>query len=201
MILRIDYSIGALAGFLAGVFLIPTLINLGLRIPWILMAVPLVIPPVFALGVWLAGKLARWLPFMTQLGKFVAVGFLNTAIDFGILNLLSMATGITSGFVIGGVNAPGFAVAVVNSYFWNQRWVFKGRSTGEGTFHDFPKFLTVMLVGLVLNSGIIFFLTTYIAAPFGFFENLWLNIAKACATAVVLGWNFLGLKFLVFRQT
>lgn len=199
MITKIDYSIGALVGFLAGVFLIPTLINLGLRTQWILMAVPLVVPPVFAMGVWVSGILARRLSFFAQLGKFIAVGFLNTAIDFGILNLLSMATGITSGFVIGGVNAPGFAVAVMNSYFWNQFWVFKGRSEGEGMFHDFPKFLTVMLIGLALNSGIIFFLTTYVPPFFGLAGTAWLNVAKAFATAIVLGWNFLGLKFLVFK--
>ena len=199
VITKIDYSIAALVGFLAGVFLIPTLINLGLRTQWILMVVPLLVPPVFVFGVWLSGKLSRWLPFMTQLGKFMAVGFLNTAIDFGILNLLSMATGITSGFEIGGVNAPGFAVAVINSYFWNQFWVFKGRSQGEGMFHDFPKFLTVMLIGLTLNSGIVFSLTTYVPPFFGLAEKVWLNVAKAIATAIVLAWNFPGLKFLVFR--
>ncbi|MBI2121985.1 MAG: GtrA family protein [Candidatus Sungbacteria bacterium] len=199
MISKLDYSIAALIGFLAGVFLIPTLINVGLRTQWILMIIPLVIPPVFALGVWISGILARRLAFMAQFGKFVAVGFLNTAIDFGILNLLSMATGITSGFVIGGVNAPGFAVAVINSYFWNQLWVFKGKNAGEGMFHDFPKFLTVMLIGLAINSGIIFALTTYIMPPFGLGETLWLNVSKAFATIFVLVWNFLGLKFLVFR--
>ena len=82
-----------------------------------------------------------------------------------------MATGITSGFEIGGVNAPGFAVAVINSYFWNQFWVFKARIRGEGMFHDFPKFLTVMLIGLTLNSGIVFSLTTYVPPFFGLAEK------------------------------
>lgn len=199
MIIKIDYSIGALAGFLAGVFLIPTLLHLGLRIQWVLMLVPLAVPPVIALGVWLGGKLANRFAFFAQLSKFVAVGFLNTAIDFGILNLLSMTTGIASGFILGGVNAPGFAAAVVNSYFWNQLWVFRGRSRDEGMFHDLPKFLVVVFIGMFLNSGIVVFLTTYVAPWGGLNETIWLNVSKVIATALVLTWNFLGFKFLVFK--
>jgi len=195
---RIDYLIAALVGFLVGVFAIPTMVNLGIHSRVILFVLPLVIPPLWILGVWLGGFLGRWLPFMTLLGKFVAVGFLNTSIDFGILNILSMVSGITKGFIVGGVNIPGFAAAVMNSYFFNKFWVFKDRGD-KGIFDDFPTFMAVTIAGLFLNSTVVILITTYSSPLFGASESTWLNFAKAFAAVVSLGWNFLGYKFFVFR--
>ena len=81
------------------------------------MALPLIAPILFVIGFWVGKFLARWFAFFEQLSKFIVVGFLNTAIDFGMLNLLSATTGITSGIVLGGVNVPGFSVAIANSFF------------------------------------------------------------------------------------
>lgn len=195
-----DYAIGALIGFMAGIFLLPTVINLGLRDLGVLAAVPIVFPPLFLLGIWLGKFLSRWLLFLVQFSKFATVGFLNTAIDFGVLNLLSMATGVTAGFVLGGVNIPGFSLAIVNSYFWNKLWVFGDRGN-ENVLHDFPKFLGVTFIGLLINSALIVLTTTYIPPLFGVGESAWLNMAKAAATAVSLIWNFTGFKFLVFKTS
>ncbi len=199
VITKQDYTIGALVGFLAGVFVIPTAFNVGIKSPLILALLPLVIPPVFVFGVWFGKFLSRWIPFFAQFGKFAAVGFLSATIDFGILNILSNLTGITAGFIIGGVNVPGFSVAVVNGYLWNKLWVFQDRDP-EGLFHDFPKFLAVTTTGLFLNSGIVILITTYIPPLFLLGGAAWLNVAKVAATAVILVWNFAGYKFVVFRK-
>lgn len=200
MIIKQDYAIAALIGFFIGIFALPTLINLGIKGRVFLIILPMVTAILFACGVWAGGMLARRFSFFAQFSKFVAVGFLNTAIDFGILNLLSLATGITGGLQVGGVNIPGFSVAVVNGYLWNQLWVFRARSEGEGLFHDFPKFLAVTIVGLAINSGIIVMATTYIHPFSGVGKETWLNLAKVAATAISLFWNFTGYKFLVFRK-
>lgn len=193
---RQDYAISALVGFLTGTFVIPTLVNLGIRSWLILIPLPLAAAIVFFIGIWFAGVLSRWLAFLSQLGKFIAVGFLNTTIDFGVLNILSVATGITSGFLVGGVNVPGFIAAVINSYFWNKFWVFRG---GGGAATDFPKFIAVSVGGLLLNSGVVVLATTYVPIFPGFGSSAWLNSAKFFATVLVFIWNFLGYKFLVFR--
>ena len=200
MIQKIDYSIAVLVGFLTGVFLVPTAINLGFKSYTVLFLLPIAIPVLFAVGIWLGGFLSRWLAIMRQFSKFAAVGFSNTAIDFGILNLLSMATGVTAGLQIGGVNVPGFVASVLNSYFWNQNWVFKGRESGEGVLHDFPKFLAVSVTGLLINSGIIILGTNFSGILGDFSAVTVLNISKVVATGVVLMWNFIGYKFLVFRK-
>lgn len=195
---RIDYAIAALIGFLVGVFAIPTLINLAVRERAVLALLPLILPPLWVGGVWLGGALGRYFPFMTQFGKFAAVGLLNTAIDFGTLNLLSVVTGITAGFVIGGVNIPGFSVAAFNSYLWNKFWVFRGRGA-VGIFSDFPKFLAVAVAGVLINGTVV--VTITLLPPFaGVNPTAWLNFSKAVATAITFAWNFIGYKFLVFRS-
>lgn len=201
-----DYYIAAIVGALTGIFAIPTFFHLGLRNPFIFLFFIVIISALWPFGVWLGIFLSRWLPFMAQVGKFVAVGFLNTAIDFGVLNLLSYLSGVTAGFIIGGVNIPGFIVAVSNSYLWNKFWVFKSES-GEGPpagraglFHDFPIFFAVSAVGLLLNSGMVILITTFVSPPFAVGAEAWLNIAKVVATVVSLIWNFLGFKFLVFKK-
>lgn len=195
---KTDYAIAFLIGFFAGIAAVPTAYALGSRDPFVLLALPWIGAAVILFGVWLGAVLSRRMPFFWQLGKFGAVGILNTAIDFGVLNLLSVASGVTAGFVVGGVNLPGFAAAVVNSYLWNKLWVFQNRQLGERLFADFPKFFGVTLVGVAINSGFVILLTTYVTVLGGFDAGARLNIAKVVATAVTLIWNFVGYKFFVF---
>ncbi len=196
---KIDYAIAGLAGFLAGVALVPTAYAVGVQSPAALLVLPWIGALCIVFGVWLGGFLSRWMPIFAQLGKFGTVGILNTAIDFGVLNLLSKALGITAGFILGGVNMPGFAIAVVNSYFLNKLWVFRDRQHGESLMRDFPGFFAVTFIGVALNSGLIIVLTTYAPLLSGVAPSLRLNLAKASATLVTLIWNFLGYKLIVFR--
>lgn len=192
-----DYRIAAIVGLLTGIFAIPTFANVGLGGTATYLALVIGIPVLWVFGVWLGGFLSRWLPFMAQFGKFATTGFLSAAIDFAALNTLSRLSGITAGLIIGGVNVPGFGLAVFNSYLWNRLWVFK-QVPGEGVFHDFPKFLAVTIFGLFLNSAIVIAVTTYVGPQFGFGAEAWLNLSKVFANALVLIWNFIGYKFVVF---
>ena len=196
---KTDYAIGGLIGFFVGIFAIPTLYNLGIKDAMILLAVPWAGAVTGFVGIWIMYFFARKIAVLAQFGRFFAVGALNTVIDFGILNLLSRATGIAAGFLLGGVNVPGFLVAVVNSYLWNKLWVFK-----EGTNNllaAFPKFFAVTLMGLLVNSGIVIFFTTYLAPSTGLPPNIALNIGKLLATVISLAVNFLGYKFFVFQKS
>lgn len=197
-ITRRDYLIAAVVGILTAAFAIPTLINIGLARPSVIIGIFAAIPILWVAGVWLGGFLGQWFSFFIQFGKFATIGFLSAAIDFGVLNILSYASGLTAGFLVGWINAPGFALAVVNGYLWNRLWVFR-QQPGEGLFRDFPKFLAVTVSGLFLNSGIVVFATTYVPPQFGAGPEAWLNIAKVAANAVILIWNFVGYKIFVFK--
>lgn len=224
MITKTDYALSFLIGFFAGMFFIPTAVNVGFKHPVILLAAPWVIGIASLIGIWVGALLSRVKPFFLQLAKFAVVGMLNTAIDFGVLNAISLLSGVTKGFVIGGVNVPGVAIAVLNAYLWNKLWVFapleapsglnrtlnqnNNRQSsklltghqGESVFHDLPKFLAVSGIGILVNSSIVTLLTTYVPHIAGLSDEAWLNAAKVMATGVSLVWNFTGYKFLVFRS-
>lgn len=199
MTTRNDYLISILIGFFVGIFIIPVLLNIGIRNQFILLALPWVVAVSACIGMWITGGiLAKKFIFIHQFAKFAVVGVLNTAIDFGVLNFISLITGVTSGFIIGGVNVPGVALAIMNAYFWNKFWVFKSRGEG-GMFNDFPKFLLISGIGIIINSSIVIFATSY---PIGSMNpKTWLNFAKVLATVFSFIWNFLGYKFIVFKSS
>ncbi|MBU1563790.1 GtrA family protein [Patescibacteria group bacterium] len=136
--------------------------------------------------------------FIKQFSKFVVIGFINTALDFAILNLLMWWTGIYSGSWIILLNIVSFSIAVFNSYFWNKYWTFKDKDKIEAK--EFSQFVIVTLIGLAINSSIIFEVTTLISPMFGLSPELWANLAKAAATGFSLIWNFAGYKFFVFKK-
>lgn len=136
---------------------------------------------------------------VSQFSRFVAVGLINTAIDFAVLNILSFTTGIHSGTGLIVINSISFLTAVTNSYFMNKYWTFgvrDGIRTAEAS-----KFLSVSLVGLVINSGIVYGISTFIMSPLPQIgPALWENFAKVVATGVSLIWNFIGYKLFVFKK-
>lgn len=211
MLTKTDYAIAGLIGFFAGMFVIPVLYNIhyasaghlipfaiDLRNPFLLLSLPWILAIGAVVGMGVMGLLGRKSPFFIQFGKFAVVGVLNTAIDFGILNIISIVTGVTSGIVIGGVNIPGVAIALTNAYFWNKYWVF-GNRDNKGALHNVPTFLLVSGLGVLGNSGIVIFATLY-PPIVSMSASVWLNMAKLFATVFSLVWNFIGYKFIVFRS-
>jgi putative flippase GtrA len=131
-----------------------------------------------------------------QFGKFFAVGTLNTAIDFGTLNLLSWLTGIYGGVRLAPINVAGVLLALTNSYLLNKHWTFKASARPR---RDVGRFVLVSLIGVGLNTALVVALTHTVTRPAGLTPQLWENVAKALATGGTLLWDFLGYKFLVFR--
>jgi putative flippase GtrA len=143
----------------------------------------------------IAHRIGKKYSFLWQIAKFAFVGVLNTAIDFGVLNALIALTSITAGIAIIGLNAISFSIAVINSYFWNKRWVFSLGKKG-----NFVTFLTVTLIGLSINTGTVYILTTYLGPDSTSSQTQWANLAKVIATCFSLIWNFVGYKLIVFKK-
>src|SRR5690348_3715899 len=118
---------------------------------------------------------------VAQFLRFVVVGIINTAINFIVLNLLSYIFHVTKGENIIWITAVAFIVATTNSYFMNKLWAFKDKSTGDGGRKP-TLFLLVSLIGLAINAGIVYLITTYLHPLFGLSGQLWLNAAAVVAT-------------------
>jgi len=208
MIRKKDFLLAGIAGFFTALFLLPTFKNARIaQIGYIYAGLIIGLPLLWMLALIVGRFLNRWLSWIYQFVKFCIIGLLNAAIDFGVLNLLSLYTGLTSGFIIGGVNVPGFIVAAANSYFWNKFWVFAPASESlekkeerKTNYGDIITFIPVVVSGTVINSAIVVFISTYIHPLFGLSGAQWLNISKLIASAIALAWNFIGFRLFVFKS-
>ena len=95
-----------------------------------------------------------------QLFKFACIGALNTAVDFVILNFLTISLGITGGLKLGLINVVGVVIAILQSYYWNRVWAFAVDS-GVSLLKQFIRlvlvgglgFLTFVAVLVGVNLG------------------------------------------------
>ena len=122
--------------------------------------------------------------FLTKFLKFCVVGFSGTAIDFGLTWLCKEIFKVPKFLA----NAIGFVVAATSNYILNRTWTWG--STNEQVGVEYVKFFAVSLIGLGLNTLILYV----------FNEKLKLNfyLSKVIATGVVMLWNFFANNFFTF---
>jgi putative flippase GtrA len=133
-----------------------------------------------------------------QFIKFLLVGVLNTGIDFGVLNLLMLSTGIISGIYYSVFKAISFICSVTNSYIWNKKWTFKrGKSLEK---KEFSKFFIISLMAFGVNIGVASILVNIIGPVGGISSYVWANISALAATGFTTLINFFGYKYLVFKD-
>ena len=65
---------------------------------------------------------------------------------------------------------------------------------------NFITFGIVTLIGLAINSGIVYAITTFVPPTFVDSQKLWANLAKVLATGISLIWNFTGYRLIVFKK-
>lgn len=88
----------------------------------------------------------QWSGFM-QFVKFCLVGVSNTAISLIVYYVFVIIS--KDLYIIG--NAVGFVVSVLNSYFWNSKFVFKKQNEkGKTLAKTFAAYGTNLLIGTVL---------------------------------------------------
>lgn len=119
-----------------------------------------------------------------QIAGFGIVGIIATVIDFGIMNLLHYGCNVN----ILASNTAGFVVSVIFNYVASMKYVFSHRD-GMSKRREFVIFVILSVIGLLLNDGIVLALNRGLA--------LEANIAKICATALVMVYNFISRKLLL----
>ena len=117
--------------------------------------------------------------------KFGLVGVLNTLINWIIFALLNF---IGVYYIVANVIA--YVIATANSYIWNSKWVFKYnvKNKKETT----AKFVILNLIGLGLNTGILYLLVDMVG-----FNKL---IALVITTGIVMIINYIVNKLWVFKE-
>ena len=117
--------------------------------------------------------------------KFGLVGVLNTIINW-ILFILLNSMGVY--YIISNIIA--YSISTLNSYLWNSKWVFK--YTGDNVNQTTFKFITLNIIGLVLNTIILFLLVDIIKLP--------KIISLIITTGIVMILNYFINKLWVFKK-
>jgi putative flippase GtrA len=125
------------------------------------------------------------LSFILKMIKFGLVGCLGMMIDFGTTWICKEKLRWNK-YV---ANSCGFTLAVVSNYSINRRWTFT--SSNQFWVKEFIIFVTVSLIGLLLNTGFLYFFHQKKDKNF-----YW---AKLLAILIVFIWNFLANNFFTFK--
>jgi putative flippase GtrA len=200
-----DIFLSFVCGFFAGVFLTVVIKNPHVDefkkladLGGLLWLLPFFLAVAFSSGVLIVKVIFKRIKIFFQFVKFAETGVLNTFIDMGVYNGLVWFSGVTSGLGIIPINVLSFSCATINSYFWNKHWTFDNKEKAKA--REFVQFLAVSLVGMGINTFIVFFGTTFFFPFGGLSSGAWLNLVKVGAILVSMIWNFLGYKFIVFRK-
>jgi dolichol-phosphate mannosyltransferase len=112
-----------------------------------------------------------------RLGKFLVVGgtgvVLNNAALFALYQILRLPLVIASALAV--------TLAIVNNFVLNDRWTF-GRRTPS--LRRFGRFGVVSLGGLLISTGVLWVLVTYLSVQY--------LVANLVGIALATGWNFVG---------
>lgn len=125
--------------------------------------------------------------------RFVAVGGINTIIDFGLLFALS-----TLGLPVLIANIFSTTTAFCFSFFANKKYTFK--TTDTNVKRELFLFIVVTLFGLWILQTIVIKLVIMSFSGIHLSDNAALFIAKVIATMVTLVWNYVMYSRVVFKK-
>ncbi len=127
-------------------------------------------------------------PTVQQFSRFIAIGFLNTGLDWAtFFALTSWVPFFTKHILV--ANAISFAIGFTNSYIFNRRWTFKSQDARVG--RQLTVFLLINLAGLGISQTILG--TVYAATE----SRL---LSKAIAVALTLFWNYFAGRSFAFKK-
>lgn len=177
------------------------------------VVLPIIFPIACLIFIYLASIISKKVKVAYEVAKFILVGGLNTLVDWGVLSFLILTfkhSGVDSNKVLFEVfsiaiilytllKAISFIVATTNSYIWNKFWTFK-RKTTEKLGREFMQFITISIIGFLINVIIASSVFKFIPLLGGLNIEQWALVSAAIASIIALAWNFVGYKFIVFNK-
>lgn len=94
---------------------------------------------------------------MRQFVRFMGIGFLNTAVDFAVLNLFAAKFQVYEGAGVAAINTISFTAAVLHSFFWNKYWAFgKAAQDRTGATSNLGQFVTAAVLGAAIIGAVLY---------------------------------------------
>lgn len=125
--------------------------------------------------------------WFAQLFRYTIVGGLAFVVDYGLLFILTeyfhfhYLLSATISFIAG----------LVVNYMISTRWIFR-HSKLENRMMEFVIYSLIGVIGLLVNNAMLYLLTDYLHIHYMF--------SKLITAAVVMGWNFVGRKVILFKS-
>lgn len=121
-----------------------------------------------------------------QMFRYLFVGGLSFLVDYGVLYLLT----------VNGLNylisaTVSFVLGLVVNFILSKIFVFKSQAN-VNSFFEFVTYGVIGLVGLFLTDLLMYIFTSLM--------GIYFMISKIIVTIIVLGWNFFGRKFILYRR-
>ena len=121
-----------------------------------------------------------------KLFKFIIVGFSGLIIDFGLTFICKEKLNLNKYLS----NSIGFLVAASSNYFLNRIWTFG--SNNPEIIAEFSSFFIVSIIGLLINSSILWLIHNKIEINF--------YLAKCGAIVITTLWNFFANYYFTFQM-
>lgn len=129
-----------------------------------------------------------------QKARFIAVGGINTVLDFGLLFILK-----SFGLPALTANICSTTAAFCFSFFANKKFTFK--TNNANIKRELLLFVVVTLTGLWGIQTLVIMIVTQLLSGSGLSSDMTLLAAKLCATVASLTWNYIMYSRVVFKQS
>jgi putative flippase GtrA len=150
-----------------------------------------------------------------RFGKFMVVGAIGAAVDFGSLNILLRIFNV----IFPVAQAVSFSLAVTSNFTWNRFWTYP-ESRSKPIRKQLTQFFILNTIGLAIRTPIALALNqpfqdliaSSLNGPFAgltrfavetlnaTLEQLGNNAAVACAVIIVMLWNFFSNRFITYSD-
>ncbi len=203
--LSFDLAAAGLLGLLAGFFAAIVAGNLGflgqtffgVTVSWPIIVVGFTL--LCLAGIVVGRFLGKFVPFLYNFVKFGEAGGLNWLVDMGIVNLLILFTGFSTGIYFAFYKGISFIIAATNSYFWNKLWVFKGSDKQSGN-KEITKFVIATALGMAVNVALAYMIAQIGPTLYsGIADKVWANYATIFGSLSAMLFNFVLYKIWVFK--
>jgi putative flippase GtrA len=122
-----------------------------------------------------------------QLFRYFFSGGIAFVVDISILFLLTEYLGVH--YLLAA--SLGFSVGLIITYLLSIHWIFDERRIDKKTL-EISIFAIIGLVGLVLTSGFMWLFTSVLLLHY--------LLSKILTTGIVMCWNFVAKKFILFTK-
>jgi putative flippase GtrA len=140
---------------------------------------------------------------MERFAKFMVVGIIGAAVDFGTYNLLIEFANLPPE----AAGTISFVLAICSNFTWNRYWTYPD-SRSKPIARQFVQFFVVNALGIAIRLPIIALTRTLFATVLDSLfsldpataETLGNNLALAVAVVIVMFWNFAVNRFWTYSD-